>query len=315
MGKCISIFPESSLSNRYLEIQKSIHKSNGFKISPTPRSFASLIELLKVQRVNRIIVINWLEDISCSKGAGFFFLNFFWLVLVRFVYSKVIYVKHNLNPHSSKGIYYYKIMSYALNCMSDVKVAHRPFKGFNYVPHPTYSEKNDDFVLNGRRTIENLFLGQIKPYKGVLELITNWPDNMELLIVGECADFELDSQIREFVNNKSNINYINKFVSDYDYEYYLSQAKRVVLSHLANSMLVSGTFYHAASLGCNIIMNEGGFYDYCKSKFSFVTGMDSINLFSNESVPAYVVMEEIRNECGHGNVAAYWANLFDSSIC
>lgn len=187
-----------------------------------------------------------------------------------------------------------------LGKISDEIVTHRKVSGFNstVVPHPLYPVDNE--IVAVERDVEYLYFGAVKRYKGINELLRSWPSEKKLLMVGECSDKDYENELIEIINNrKLMVEWINKFVDYEDLNYMIGRAKFVLLPHNDNAMYVSGAFFHAASLGANILARDGEFFTQYMSKFSFTHVMDYNDLNGIlervDVVPGSAVMAEVRN--------------------
>lgn len=106
-----------------------------------------------------------------------------------------------------------------------------------------------------------LFLGLIRPYKGVLELIAAFKQlserELHLAIVGKPSTEELYRQIRQKVAGYENIKFIPRFVADNEVQIYMNAADVVVLPY--RDILTSGSVILAMSFGCACVAPCIGF--------------------------------------------------------
>lgn len=264
--------PFSSTENKYLQhfIEILQKKYNVVKLAAIENTIALIISPEKKD----VVVLNWYEDHASSTNIFKFTLYCCHLIILRIIFSKMIWVRHNFKPHRHTNIKRYKFMCFLLGLFCNSKVTHRPYKDYSYIPHPPYRHSEHLNKLDDR-DIDNLVFGQIKKYKGIEELLKKWPKNEKLMIVGACNDETLDKNIKTIIQvRKLKVDYINEFISERKLNNLILRSKKVILPHLDETMIVSGAFYHAASFGANIASSPGGFYDYLSSFFNFIFLID-----------------------------------------
>jgi hypothetical protein len=215
------------------------------------------------------------------------------------LFKKIVWIRHNFRPHNHDNLKRYKFMCFFLNKISNLKITHRPIIGYGYLPHPTYPN-HTPLTSNAKREIDYLYFGAIKRYKGIPNLLLNWPKDKKLFIRGACEDNFLDEEILSIVKKRNLVvDYKNVFLTKSELDTLLLKTKVVVLPHLDNSMIVSGAFYHAASFGANIMLRNSDFYKYLTEKFSFVHNLDD---FSGKIIKPSEVVRELDLECGDKSV-------------
>lgn len=128
------------------------------------------------------------------------------LRLVRTLHKenvKIITTQHNIRPHESSGILetfergLLKHSDSIISHFETTEVRERLGKKLEVIPHGIYFKEQrrptpDDYNLTGLNPEKRycLYFGNIRPYKGVLDLLEAWPDlsssfpNHELLIAG-----------------------------------------------------------------------------------------------------------------------------------
>lgn len=306
--KNIDIYPYSSGKNRYIDILKNI--LSDFYISSPPKSFSTFVKRRK-NLSKSILVLNWIEDLpSNTNSLGVFFKVFAFLMLSRIFYRRIIWIRHNIKPHSNHLLFTHKILIILLNFISDRKLAHTAsLRNLTYIPHPMYYE--DKSLVNSKvRDIEYLYFGAIKEYKNIVNLVYHWPRDIPMLLVGECEDIKLEYSIRHTIENKK-IEFINEYLDECQLCELVMRAKNVILPHQANSMIVSGAFFFAASLGCNILMSKSDFFYFCIDKYSFIRELDFERLKRNQfdyTAPT-IVYEEIFNENNKKKISLMWCKI------
>jgi hypothetical protein len=285
----VFLFPFESLDNNYLENIKSIinSKSNVEKF-PSYQKFWTLFSL----KEKDVLVLSWVEDGASQYRLLFWCIH---LLVARLLFKKIVWIRHNFRPHRHNNLKKYKFMCFFLDKICHLKMTHRPIKGYGYLPHPTYVN-DTNLALNAARDIDYLYFGIIKRYKGITDLLLTWPKEKKLAIRGLCEDKLLNEEILSIVKERDlDVDYINGFLTNTELDTLLSKTKVVVLPHLDNRMIVSGSFYHAASFGANVMLRDGDFFNYLVQKFPFVSTLGD---FSREMTAPLEIVKMLEIECG-----------------
>ena len=269
----VYLFPFELESNNYILETKSILSGGSFEVVAFPSSLKSIYNVVinKVFKKERaVIIFNWLEDAPSQSNNPFtkFLICCSYLFLSKILFSKIVWVRHNFKPHNQCYIFYYKCLKYLLYNISNERVSHRPLKNYTYIPHPMYPLPVSEF--SDIRKNDFLIFGSIKKYKGVYELLCCWPKDKKLVIAGKCSDPELINDIEQKIRERClSVIWHNEFVDDGDLDLLILDTKVVVLSHISSEMIVSGVFFHAASLGTTIVQRNNCFAHWCNSEFTF----------------------------------------------
>jgi len=275
----IYCFPDNNSTNQYINSTKRVWEQADFEVVCTNLKISDLFAGIKTKK--EFLVLNWFEDSVGYGKVPIYTLTkqLIRLALVRLQFSKIIWVKHNTKPHNRRGMMLYKVLTWFMQKVCACQVVHRPIIGESkYIPHPLYSAPNNQLDTN--RPINFLIFGVIKKYKGILELLKAWPENVNLKIVGKCTDKGLEDDILNVINKRNlQVEFDNYFVPQSELNKLLTDTKYVILPHHENSMIVSGAFYHAASFGCNVLCLDNEFGQYLTNEFDFVS------LFDLESLP------------------------------
>jgi beta-1,4-mannosyltransferase len=286
----IYYYPFEMPSNKYVHNMRSIlSQIQIVKDFPSPKLFYKLF----FEKDKDILFLNWVEDFSLRKNIFYYIIWVFYMFLARILFKKIVWVKHNIVPHDSSKSLRFKFMCWVLNKISDVKIAHKPMQDYIFLPHPKYESNYD--LLNKKRDIEYLFFGAIKPYKNLVTLLNTWPQETSLCIRGYCNNETLEHEIRDLIlTRRLNVSFVNKYITDEELELLLYRTKFVLIPHMDEKMIVSGTFYHAASLGANIVVLNSSFGNFLKDNFKFVSNL-------NESERQYfepsLVISDLDNKC------------------
>ena len=258
-------------------------------------------------------VLNWFEDrVAWNRGLTAFIKTLVFLILLRVRFKKVVWVRHNLKPHTEYSKVTYGVVIRLLNLLSDQTVTHRPVNEIKsvYVPHPMYAF---DVSSSGIKDVPFLWFGAIKRYKGLTELLSSWPSNVQLIIAGKCSDDELLSEITDVIETrKLKVTWYNRFLEYDDLNALIARSDIVVMSHSEDSMIVSGIFYHAMSVGSGILMKKCRLYDEYLINYPFVASYsegdlsdDFLNNISRRLPVDYKIPEEFCDE----NISRDWSRL------
>lgn len=307
----IYCYPFHSETNDYIKNSIKIWNELGFNVFKAPRNFK---EIFKINPIKKdVIILNWFEE-RPSKSR-FPFIEFIRTIVIylylRCVFSKVIYVKHNIKPHNNKGILYFTIIAGLMKLTSTLNVVHRDNfkKNHKYIPHPLYNHT----LVDSKRDIDYLYFGNISKYKALDKLLRKWPKSKTLKIIGSCDSDALKEEIESIIiDNNLSVVWNSEFVPLTVLEAELKKAKFVLIPHSDNSMIVSGSFFHAASLGANVLMHKSRFSEYCNDKFSFVSiyedDLDSTMCRAKE-VDCRVIFDELNYECGNDRLMSRWKEV------
>lgn len=126
------------------------------------------------------------------------------------------------------------------------------------IPHGNYIAEypNEIHTMKARERLqipsENrvlLFIGHIRPYKGVLDLVSKIksapPADSTLLIVGKVVDSDMEDVVRREIGDTSWIKFHPGYVEDCDVQKYLNACDAVVIPY--RDIFTSGTIFLAMS--------------------------------------------------------------------
>ncbi len=259
----IVVLPEYYGSNAYIQRVREIVAPLGKLESFQGRARFRGILQGRAHRVDYLIV-SWLDNELISNRSGRASLS----GMVRFVQRvalfkllarKVIFVRHNMYPHSARHSRSAKWVEWLLDRLErlfDAVIvhsgAHRTGAGGlerRYVPHPLYlRSKTAPSRPASDGLPERYFLafGRIARYKNLESLMRAFPDDQNLVVCGEMSDREyaaLLSRIR-----RPNIYFRPGLLSEEDAQAMVNGAQAVVLAHAEPNVLVSGTLFYAMSM-------------------------------------------------------------------
>lgn len=261
--------------NEYVDINKRALSDAGYEVVPL-----NLKNAVSSIGKKYSIIVNWLED--RPYGSNFSFrvkitttIKCLAIIIFgAFFCSKRVWIKHNFKPHNSNGSFRcYKFISATLRTLKYRKLTLEKYAGGGmfhplYCPDDILRKKSID--LNTQK-FEYLIFGAVKKYKGIHNILLFWPSDKSLKILGKCSSKSYRDEILSIIKNRElQVEWRDEYLSDEDLNYEISKAHFVVISHLDNTMISSGTFYHAVSYGCNIISLKSSFSIQKKKEHEFV---------------------------------------------
>ena len=202
----------------------------------------------------------------------------FQLVIVKLLGIKIVWTVHNLVKHEKIHSEIEIAFSRLIALLTDAVISHcnaakvkiqssykiKNTNKIKVVPHGNFFDSyNTDFSRSTARKILNLepselvflFLGEIRYYKGVIELVDSFKrleiDNAKLLIAGKPTNKEIIDDIRSHQAGNSNIRTIFQFIPDNDLPIYLGASDVMVFPY--RNILTSGGVFLALSFGRPII--------------------------------------------------------------
>lgn len=248
----------------------------------------------------------------------------FFRALAKIIYGKIsskkfIWVRHNLQPHEgSKNNILYQFIIKILEYVSSKKLSHANYMtDFFYFPHPLYNDHILDEKLEQKnRNIDYLFFGTVARYKGLTELLSSWPKEYKLKICGACKDKNLQSEIEDIIKKRGIDVEVNfGFLTKTQAADLLASTKYVVLSHIADSMIVSGMFYHAISFGSNILVRDSRFGREVELQHNFCHTFTMDTLVSKLEgityIPPVNVISEAEKFYGEHAFVESWRGILD----
>ncbi|KAI9132434.1 glycosyltransferase family 4 protein [Acaryochloris sp. CCMEE 5410] len=196
------------------------------------------------------------------------------LIFLKAVGIKIVWTAHNLKSHEAL----FPLLDYVCRLivvyLSDAVIAHGPaakaaiarryqlkkLEKIRIVPHGNYIQSYDNSVAQPEARqvlgIENtslvfLFLGLVRPYKGVGELIEVFnqiehPDKT-LIIAGKTLNDSFSQEIKAKAETQTNIKFIPGFVPDEEIQTYMNASDAVVFPY--RDVLTSGAMILAMSFG------------------------------------------------------------------
>lgn len=203
-------------------------------------------------------------------------LSFFILKIsvLKLLNVKIVWTVHNINNHEKKYLFLDKVCTHFVANIADSIIVHsqsskkkllenigiKNKEKVFIVPHGNYIEyyQNNIEQASARKQLDSiktdfvfLFIGAIRPYKGVDELIDNFKqltaENLRLVIVGNPINEEYSQLIESKVNDDRAIKYIPGYVPEEQIQLYLNACDVVVFPY--KDILTSGSVLLAMSFG------------------------------------------------------------------
>jgi beta-1,4-mannosyltransferase len=209
------------------------------------------------------------------------------LFVLKLIAKKVIYVRHNVYPHSLNhrdGRLAKWLTDFAC-ILADICVAHSGHlnKSYTYIPHPLYKfKKNMAADVQVAKTSFVIF-GRIIEYKAIDKLLEVW-GKVPLLITGSVGSKEYVSKLLSIKAERSleSVDIDARFLSNEEAQDIVSQSAGLILAHCEDDMIVSGSFFFAASLGVSVYAVKSPFLSWLKAQFNYS------GLFIFDSLPDMV---------------------------
>lgn len=196
------------------------------------------------------------------------------IIVLKLVSKKLIYIRHNIYPHSfhgRTGKLAARITDFAC-WLAGHSIAHSGHlgAGYKYVPHPLYSFDKLSEDIQEVSSQRYVIFGRIIEYKAIDKLLSIW-QHIPLIIAGSVGS---QSYVDKLIQLKSKRNLENveidaRFLSDNEAKKIVSTSLGLILSHSEDDMIVSGSFFFAASLGVPVYAVKSPFLQWLKSEFDY----------------------------------------------
>tara|TARA_B100002052_G_C15872725_1_gene595482 strand:+ start:1298 stop:2347 length:1050 start_codon:yes stop_codon:yes gene_type:complete len=245
--------PYQYLMMEGLKKNKKLHVITGFS-----SRYIGIILSAIIFRPN-YIHFDWINKYYLKKNAfissiyipWFFFQIFF---ITKIMKINVVWTMHNLLPHDSKQIKINKyVQRFFINkckwirvfshltipkVLEEYKIKNEKILAIPEGSYVGYYPNNiSEFEARKKMGLEKektfLYLGTIKPYKGITNLIKNFSkirkDNVKLIIAGKVTNSDYLYKINKCINNNSNIILINRFIKTDELQVFFNSADAVIL--------------------------------------------------------------------------------------
>ena len=279
-------FPDYSFANPYQELYFNALRNEGVEViglsEPEGHSLDKHVETEKPE----ILHIHWIHPYT--RGRTLYkalrnSMNF--LKKIKHAKKKgikIVWTIHNLYDHESKYKYIEIFTHKRLAALVDYifplsntaqKLVHKHYRSSAkkktiVIPHGNYngyyknevSKKRAQDILgldSKKKTI--VFLGMIRPYKGIenlIQAVKSTSFSGELVIAGKALNQNYLTSLQELANETPYIKFFPTFIPDDELQNFLKAADWVVFPF--NNILSSGSVILAMSLACPIIVPRIG---------------------------------------------------------
>lgn len=293
-----------------------------FNSAGTGGGVSALIEsVIKNWKID-VLHIHWTHPFITEKNrvVAVFKSTFFIseLILLKLFGVKIVWTMHNIMGHDSKLKYLESLFNRVLSKISDKIIVHCPSSkneiekiyksvSIDVINHGNYISQYQNSITNNEARkrlriyddeIVFLYFGQVRPYKGILELIDVFKklksEKIKLVIAGKPDNNIKDEILRACVGDDQ-ISTILEFIPDNDVQIYMNAADIVVLPY--KNILTSGVAMLAMSFGKPIIAPSiGCIPDILDKKGSFLfSTTDENSLFDQMQSVLKVERETLKN--------------------
>lgn len=289
--------PDWSEGNPYQKLLINGLRSNGVEadLDDFHRRWPRLLRTVLKHGSCDIVHLHWIDSyiswITSSKGTLKqnikILLCFIDLLLVKIIGKKIIWTVHNIYGHDAGNISLELKLRKLIFRMAGAVIAHSEsgkkdiiaeygitnegsIEKIHVVEHGDYCgyypntvKKNEAryrLGIGGDGKVF-LFLGAIRPYKGIEDLVDafkecNFSGKSKLLIVGKPGNTEIDGKINRLIEGIDNIEFHPKFIDDDEIQLYMNAADVCVFPF--KKILTSGSVILAMSFGKAIIVPKQG---------------------------------------------------------
>ncbi|ELY77130.1 group 1 glycosyl transferase [Natrinema gari JCM 14663] len=251
--------------------------------------YTYIFSLFRASRNADIVHIHWLEGLY--KGSSKYetliksLLLPIDLLLAQLLGIPIVWTVHNIKPHDTTYPRLYGVLGHLFSrvattihvhdestvaeIISSYRLPTSVRQKCEVIPHGNYIENYPNDVGQGeaRSQLEvgsdetvYLFLGLIRPYKGVTELIKSFntleESNSRLIIAGKPESKEYNEQLTQLVAGDDRIDYRPEFVPGEELQLYFNAADVAVFPF--RSVLTSGSVLLALSFGCPAVVPRIG---------------------------------------------------------
>ena len=333
----IAFFPSANPTTPYLlNLQDELQGTN-VEVRPSDKlRFGWLWQ----NRDLDVLHIHWLQGYTDDRRTAVAFLKLIyftlWVLAAEHLCGmKIVWTLHNLYPHEmhhprlarAARLFLAKRASRLIvHCECAKGMAQREFGAdpakMAVTPHPNWIGKYPSGISRveareklgiqaGTRVF--LFLGLIRPYKGVQELIQSYrelpPGDNLLLIAGKVSPDSLKQQLEELAAGRDDIRLRFQFIPDEELQAYYAAADVAVFPF--QEVLTSGSVLLAMSFGTTVIVpNRGCIGDLMDGANGIVYDPDQPNALLQALQQATELDLAQMGQCAHDTAAEYsWAKF------
>ena len=220
-----------------------------------------------------VFILNWVETVPHLKGGLIqFLLTYMSFVLMKWRGAKIVWMFHNKVPHQGETKLTRTLSNWLFKHASLI-VSHskeaaeyarqRSNSRVLYRCHPIIIPKYDTNYNIAKEYYDVFIWGQILPYKGIYEFVSNPSirnSNLNVMILGVCRDSELDSKIKSCTSSR--IHFENRRADFSEIAFLCRNSKYVLFPYIGNSVSSSGALIDTIAFGgLPIGPNVGAFKD------------------------------------------------------
>ena len=334
--KLIKIYPGDSQPNAFIKNTiKILSRIKGYKIEGIPLNHKLLIRQLphNIRYKSDVTIINWIENNLRNSNCRFSVFGGFKLLLLLLLFNltskNLIYIRHNLYPHgmsrhNGKVSKVIADIAEKLCSLSVVMSGHLTGADRHYIPHPLYEIENEPLISNSEGFPGNesyyVVFGSITRYKKIHQLIEKWDFGDKLLVLGSPNDSMYVNELASISSDK-NVNIRAEVVSNAVAQEILLRSSGMLIPHSGPDMIVSGSFFYAATLGVPVYAIDSPFFDWLKAIYGFrgiktFKCMDGMISFLRSGNRVLMSPCELRKEAnllfGDCVVKKAWENLLEN---
>lgn len=216
-----------------------------------------------------VIILNWHDSKLAARPSGRLSLSglakfIAEVVLYRLMARRVVFVRHNRYPHHASAGSGKRIGRWLdrLEPLFDMVVSHSGHDqaaGRHYVPHPLY--RFAERPATAAESDYHVVFGRVLRYKNILSLVQAYPADRRLVIAGPCHDQAYLTALRSEAEGKR-IEFMPGFMSAEAAQQLLLNSRGSIICHADEDMIVSGSYFFAASLGVPVLAVRTPFFDW-----------------------------------------------------
>ena len=257
-------FDESNRSNAYAFRMRDILGALG-EVGPFIGARRFVLDALRLRaRPADLLVLNWLDSELLDPASHRLSLRRALklcarIVVMRCAARRVVFVRHNHYPHATLPHETARARRWVdrLERLCRLAVTHSPAAATpdrRYVPHPLYRhgplqrQAVADWGLPGDYFV---MFGVIAPYKQIAEVIASFPAHRQLVVAGAVGDARYADRLASL--QRPNVRVRAGFVDDAQGQALVAGATALLIAHADADVIVSGSFFFAASVGTPVI--------------------------------------------------------------
>lgn len=259
-----------------MQLEKAL-QNTGVSVEPYGHSTTSILGGMLLRRPH-ILHIQWLDAFFTAKFFLFACLKLMCFKMMIFLMKrggiKIVWTVHNLHDHEHRNPRLDRHCTQFMINSADALILHGPSASrelqktfvvsnldkIRVIPHGHYRQAYENKITReaarnelglDAKTLIFLFLGQIRPYKGLSELLDAFraltTEEIGLVIAGKTRDVSSSRTLIDNTSNDPRITYHPGFVPDERIQVYLKAADVVVFPY--RDILTSGGVLLAMSFG------------------------------------------------------------------